>query len=315
MQFIVDELFVGNKLAAGASRHRTARRSTCATSARRSSCSAPRATTSRRRSRRWTGSSISTSDVDEIRALWTDHRLHVHETVGHLGIFVSGGVARKEHGEFATNIDLIDVLPPGLYEAMFDAKRRATDQSRACERRLGHALRDAHAGRHPRAWAATRRKTNAFCDRRARVRDQPRASTALSRSPGPRRGHAANGGGDAADASAPASLRCCSADDNPLHGVGGEAAEKVRDAPQAGGRRQSVPRAAGERSRSRSSRGWRAGARLAAKRSARRLFLAHLWLAGAAGSPRHRRLEPQPPRKAAKDAAAPRAPERRASPS
>src|SRR6185437_7426481 len=44
------------------------------------------------------------------------------ETVGHLGIFVSGGVARKEHAEFSSNIDLIDVLPPGLYEATFEAK-------------------------------------------------------------------------------------------------------------------------------------------------------------------------------------------------
>jgi hypothetical protein len=39
---------------------------------------------------------------------------------------VSGGVARKEHGEFSSNIDLIDVLPPGLYEAVFEAKSDAT---------------------------------------------------------------------------------------------------------------------------------------------------------------------------------------------
>jgi hypothetical protein len=38
---------------------------------------------------------------------------------------VSGGVARKEHAEFSNNIDLIDVLPPGLYEATFE--RKATD--------------------------------------------------------------------------------------------------------------------------------------------------------------------------------------------
>jgi hypothetical protein len=31
-------------------------------------------------------------------------------------------VARKEHGEFSSNIDLIDALPPGLYEAVFTAK-------------------------------------------------------------------------------------------------------------------------------------------------------------------------------------------------
>ena len=46
----------------------------------------------------------------------------IHESAGHLGIFVSGDVARKEHGGFASNIDLIDVLPPGLYEAVMTRK-------------------------------------------------------------------------------------------------------------------------------------------------------------------------------------------------
>jgi pimeloyl-ACP methyl ester carboxylesterase len=47
----------------------------------------------------------------------------VHEKVGHLGIFVSGSVAKKEHQEFASNIDLIDCLPPGLYEAVIERKQ------------------------------------------------------------------------------------------------------------------------------------------------------------------------------------------------
>lgn len=46
----------------------------------------------------------------------------IHDRIGHLGIFVSGGVAKKEHEEFASNIDLIDVLPPGLYEAVLTPK-------------------------------------------------------------------------------------------------------------------------------------------------------------------------------------------------
>jgi len=50
----------------------------------------------------------------------------IHESVGHLGIFVSGGIARKEHEEFASNIDLIDVLPPGLYEAVMTPKTADT---------------------------------------------------------------------------------------------------------------------------------------------------------------------------------------------
>jgi pimeloyl-ACP methyl ester carboxylesterase len=46
----------------------------------------------------------------------------IHENIGHLGIFVSGSVAKKEHQEFASNIDLIDCLPPGLYQAEFQQK-------------------------------------------------------------------------------------------------------------------------------------------------------------------------------------------------
>jgi pimeloyl-ACP methyl ester carboxylesterase len=42
----------------------------------------------------------------------------LHEKVGHLGIFVSAGVAKKEHSELVSALDLIDVLPPGLYEAV-----------------------------------------------------------------------------------------------------------------------------------------------------------------------------------------------------
>ena len=37
-------------------------------------------------------------------------------------------MAKKEHGEFASNIDLIDVLPPGLYEAVMTPKDQ-TDAS------------------------------------------------------------------------------------------------------------------------------------------------------------------------------------------
>ncbi len=40
-----------------------------------------------------------------------------HDIIGHLGIFVSASVGRKEHREFVSAIDLIDVLPAGLYQA------------------------------------------------------------------------------------------------------------------------------------------------------------------------------------------------------
>ncbi|MEO1608436.1 MAG: DUF3141 domain-containing protein [Pseudomonadota bacterium] len=40
----------------------------------------------------------------------------VHEEVGHLGIFVSSSVAKKEHSEMAGTLPTIEALPPGLYE-------------------------------------------------------------------------------------------------------------------------------------------------------------------------------------------------------
>ncbi|MDM8555870.1 DUF3141 domain-containing protein [Desulfococcaceae bacterium HSG7] len=58
--------------------------------------------------------------VDDIHAAGQTIVYCLHDRVGHLGIFVSGGVARKEHFEFASNIDFIDCLPPGLYEAVIE---------------------------------------------------------------------------------------------------------------------------------------------------------------------------------------------------
>lgn len=46
----------------------------------------------------------------------------LHESVGHLGIFVGGEVARKEHDQLVTSLDVIESLPPGLYEMKLTAK-------------------------------------------------------------------------------------------------------------------------------------------------------------------------------------------------
>jgi len=59
---------------------------------------------------------------DDLRAGGQTIIYAIHENIGHLGIFVSGSVAKKEHEEFESNIDLIDVLPPGLYEAVMIPK-------------------------------------------------------------------------------------------------------------------------------------------------------------------------------------------------
>ncbi|WP_321898490.1 DUF3141 domain-containing protein [Paraburkholderia heleia] len=47
----------------------------------------------------------------------------VHQSIGHLGIFVSGKVAKKEHQQIASVLEAIEAFPPGLY-GMEIAERR-----------------------------------------------------------------------------------------------------------------------------------------------------------------------------------------------
>jgi pimeloyl-ACP methyl ester carboxylesterase len=122
IQFIVDELFVGNKLAAGLIKTSDGRqidlrniRSPIVVF-----CSKGDNVTPPQQALGWIRDLYQ--DVDQIRSYGQTIVYTVHESIGHLGIFVSSGVAKKEHGEFSSNIDLIDTLPPGLYEAIFEEK-------------------------------------------------------------------------------------------------------------------------------------------------------------------------------------------------
>lgn len=56
------------------------------------------------------------ASADDIRRRQLTIVYMLHGTIGHLGIFVSGAVSRKEHREIMASIDLIDYLSPGLYE-------------------------------------------------------------------------------------------------------------------------------------------------------------------------------------------------------
>ena len=64
--------------------------------------------------------------VDDIRSREQTIIYNLHHDIGHLGIFVSGKIARKETAEFVENIDLVDLLPPGLYELIIEPKRSDT---------------------------------------------------------------------------------------------------------------------------------------------------------------------------------------------
>ncbi len=61
--------------------------------------------------------------VDEIREHDQTIVYCLHKEAGHLGIFVSAKVADREYNELMGAIDMIDALPPGLYEAIIEDTR------------------------------------------------------------------------------------------------------------------------------------------------------------------------------------------------
>jgi hypothetical protein len=122
MQFIVDQLFVGNRLATseltlsdGTVVDLRAIRSPIIVFCSRGDDITPPA-----QALSWIQDLYA--DTRTMRAHGQTVVYAVHDSIGHLGIFVSAQVARKEHREFASNMDLIDVLPPGLYEAVLSPK-------------------------------------------------------------------------------------------------------------------------------------------------------------------------------------------------
>ena len=115
IQFIVDELFVGNRLAAGEvvidGKPIDLRKIKSPIIV---FCSFGDDITPPQQALDWILDLYK--DVDDVIASGQTILYSLHPSVGHLGIFVSGKVAKKEHEEFTFNMDLIDVMPPGLYE-------------------------------------------------------------------------------------------------------------------------------------------------------------------------------------------------------
>jgi pimeloyl-ACP methyl ester carboxylesterase len=123
IRFIVDELFVGNKLAQG---------KIVTSKGRRLDLKAIRSPivviaswgdniTPPQQALNWIPDLYR--DTAEIRANEQVIIYTLHESIGHLGIFVSAKVAAKEHAEFVNAVDLIEILPPGLYEMVIEERR------------------------------------------------------------------------------------------------------------------------------------------------------------------------------------------------
>ncbi|NTU76669.1 MAG: DUF3141 domain-containing protein [Alphaproteobacteria bacterium] len=126
IQFIVDELFIGNRLSTAkvktSSGVRMDIRNVKAPIV--VFCSRADDITPPQQALGWILDLYSTED--EIVAYGQTIIYSLHDKIGHLGIFVSGSVANKEHEKFIHNIDMIEALPPGLYEAVFATKEDST---------------------------------------------------------------------------------------------------------------------------------------------------------------------------------------------
>ena len=69
----------------------------------------------------------------------------IHDKVGHLGIFVSSSIAKKEHAEVTSTMKTIEALAPGLYEMKIEEQIR-----RGARQALSRQLRRAKHVRHSR---------------------------------------------------------------------------------------------------------------------------------------------------------------------
>ena len=131
----------------------------------------------------------------------------MHQSIGHLGIFVSGKVATKEHGEFVSCMEMIDVAAARPLRGGHHRSGRGHRPPRPDPRQVPVPPRGADARRHPRPGRQRRRGRRAVCHGRARVRDQQRPLRDLRRAGCAHGCHRTGGGGIAGSASEPAALR------------------------------------------------------------------------------------------------------------
>ncbi|MEJ1158388.1 DUF3141 domain-containing protein [Prosthecomicrobium sp. N25] len=120
IHWIVEQLFVGNRLARGEARLERGRpvdirqiRSPIIVFASRGDNITPP-----QQALNWIADAYA--DEHEIKIRGQRIVYMVHDKVGHLGIFVSSSIARREHTEVTSTLQTIEALAPGLYEMRID---------------------------------------------------------------------------------------------------------------------------------------------------------------------------------------------------
>ena len=157
MQWIADNLFVGNKLATGQIRTSDGIRIDLRniTAPIIVFCSWGDNITPPQQALDWV---LDLYDTDEeLVANGQTIVYTMHQSIGHLGIFVSGKVATKEHGEFVTCMETDRCAAAWPLRGGDHRGRREHRQSRAGAWQVPVPARGAHAERHPRAGRQRRR--------------------------------------------------------------------------------------------------------------------------------------------------------------
>ena len=120
IRWIVEQLFVGNRLARGEARLERGRpldlkliRSPIIVFASHGDDITPP-----QQALNWIADTYA--DENEIKIRGQRIIYMIHEKVGHLGIFASSSVAKREHSEVTSTLGTIEALPPGLYEMVIE---------------------------------------------------------------------------------------------------------------------------------------------------------------------------------------------------
>ncbi|WP_068117239.1 alpha/beta fold hydrolase [Tropicimonas marinistellae] len=108
------------------------------------------------------------ADEHEIEVLGQRILYLVHEDVGHLGIFVSSKIAKREHTEMASTLKTIEALAPGLYEIVIEDVQGEGHEKHFALSFARRTLKDvaAHSGlrRDEPAFAAVARASEAITE-------------------------------------------------------------------------------------------------------------------------------------------------------
>jgi pimeloyl-ACP methyl ester carboxylesterase len=120
IRWIVEQIFIGNRLARGEARIERGRRLDIKSIRSPIIVFASKGDniTPPEQALNW----IADTFVDEHEIRIRGHRIiyMLHDKVGHLGIFVSSSIAKKEHTEVTSTMKTIEALAPGLYEMTID---------------------------------------------------------------------------------------------------------------------------------------------------------------------------------------------------